>query len=612
MNILMALSQREITGAEVYAATLTHELIARGHKVVIVSDTITVHTEAPFIPLAFNQRSLSERLHHVRTLLNIIKQYDIQVVHAHSRASAWSCALACKIARIPLITTTHGRQPVHLSRKIIKAFGEYSICVCENIQTQITRDLGFALDRTILLRNMVDASTFAPQPPRLRCSDEDAQGKIIVSLIGRLSGPKGDVAYEVIKAVLPHPEITLRVIGGHDLPERFQQFTASPQIQFLGYRTDVAELIASSDVIIGAGRVGIEAILSGRPVIAIGEALYEGLVTTETLAAALSSNFGDINDVKETRFHFDRLYTDIKQALQLSRDENSLQELRERVQQEFSLEHIVTAIEKLYSQVYVQFKHYEIPVIMYHRVIASESEKGVHGTYVTAERFREHLAYLKDKGYTTVTFDDLRNNRYKQRFDRGNKWVILTFDDGYEDNYTHALPLLKEFGCKAVIFLMGEATYNSWDADVPEGSAQPSERRFALMTPDKVQEMMAAGIEFGAHTLNHPRLAHIPAAEARRQIVQSKQNLESIYGREFKTFAYPYGDLNEEIKAMVKEAGFDFAVATDSGDVVFDHDLYQIRRIAIFPGNSMHTFKRKVSGWYNFVKIRREQRAKRK
>ena len=148
MNILMALSQREITGAEVYAATLTHELLERGHKVVIVSDTLTVPTEAPFIPLAFNQRSLSERLHHVRTLLQIIKQYDIQVVHAHSRASAWSCALACKIARIPLITTTHGRQPVHLSRKIIKAFGEYSICVCENIQKQITRDLGFALDRT--------------------------------------------------------------------------------------------------------------------------------------------------------------------------------------------------------------------------------------------------------------------------------------------------------------------------------------------------------------------------------------------------------------------------------------------------------------------------------
>lgn len=607
MNILMALSQKEVTGAEVYAVTLSHELLARGHKVVIVSDTLTTPCTAPYIPLAFNQRSLSARIGHVKQLLHIVREHDIQVVHAHSRASSWSCALACKIAGIPLVTTTHGRQPVHFSRKLIKGFGQYSICVCENIQKQITRDLGFAPERALLLRNMVDPNTFAFNPPRERTQDEDDSGTIVVSLIGRLSGPKGDVAYNVLKALSPYPNIELRIIGGKDIPERFSGFSSLPNVNFLGYQRDIPAFIKSSDVIIGAGRVGIEAILSGRPVIAIGEALDEGLVTQESLPQALSSNFGDINDVKATKFHFERLYEEVQAAMELSRNESLLQLLRANVAQEFNLSRIVSAIEELYTRTYVEYRRYEVPVIMYHRVIASESEAGIHGTYITAEKFRAHLQYLKDHGYQTVTFKDLEGGKYKERFNKGNKWVILTFDDGYEDNYRVAFPLLKEFGAKAVIFLVSDCTYNVWDVEVEP--PQKPERKLELMPEEQVKEMMAYGIEFGAHTLNHPRLSQIDPTEAKRQIVESKEHLEAHYNYPFTTFAYPYGDLSPEVKQMVKDAGFSFAVATDSGDITFDKDLFQIRRIGIFPGNSQHTFKRKVSGFYNFIKMRREARA---
>ena len=119
MNILMALSQLEITGAEVYATTIADELIERGNKVYIVSDTLTTPTKAEYIKLEFNKRSLLKRIEHIKFLYNFLKEKDIQIVHAHSRASSWSCQVACKLAGIPLITTTHGRQPVHFSRKII-------------------------------------------------------------------------------------------------------------------------------------------------------------------------------------------------------------------------------------------------------------------------------------------------------------------------------------------------------------------------------------------------------------------------------------------------------------------------------------------------------------
>ena len=108
--------------------------------------------------------------------------------------------------------------------------------------------------------------------------------------------------------------------------------------------------------------------------------------------------------------------------------------------------------------------------------------------------------------------------------------------------------------------------------------------------------------------MTHPKLAHIPLEEARKEILTSKATLEEKLGEKLTSFAYPYGDLNEDVKAIVKESGYDFAVATDSGDISFAEDLFQIRRIGIFPTNNMLNFRRKVKGNYNFIKIKREKR----
>lgn len=160
MNILMALSQLEVTGAEVYGVTLADELIKRGNKVYIVSDTLTKPTKAEYIKIEFNKRSFGQRVDQVKKLLEIIKEKDIHVVHAHSRASSWSSAIACKIAGIPLITTTHGRQPIHFSRKVIKGFGDYGITVCENIYTQLVESLGVKKEKLITLRNPVSCEEY--------------------------------------------------------------------------------------------------------------------------------------------------------------------------------------------------------------------------------------------------------------------------------------------------------------------------------------------------------------------------------------------------------------------------------------------------------------------
>ena len=596
MNILMALSQLEITGAEVYATTIADELITRGNKVFIVSDTLTVPTKAEYIKLEFNKRSLGKRINHIKTLYKFIKDNDIHIVHAHSRASSWSCQLACKLAGIPLITTTHGRQPVHFSRKLIKAFGDYSIAVCENIKKHMVDDIGFAENKISVITNPINFEEIE--------IDALSKDKKIISIIGRLSGPKGDVAYDLLEILTDEnilKDFKVRIIGGKEVPERFLKFK-DKGIDFIGYISDLQAKMKESDIIIGAGRVAFEAMLNEVSVIAVGETEYMGAINKGTLSKSLASNFGDIGAMKYPKIKKNILLEDIKKCLSLSVEEKK--ELKDIIYNETNLKQIVDKIEKKYFDLYVDKKEYEVPVVMYHRVINKSENEGIHGTYIYENIFREHMKYLKENNFSVITFEDLNNIGWRNRFDKNKKYIIITFDDGYVDNYELAFPILKEFNFKATIFLMGESTYNEWDVKAD------GEKSFPLMSVEMIKEMQDYGIEFGAHTFNHPKLNKLSNDEIKHQIVDVKKPLEEKIGREIITFAYPYGILNDYAKKMVEEAGYTFGVATDSGSVCLSDDLYQIRRIAIFPNTNLFSFKRKVKGNYNFIKIKRENKNK--
>lgn len=596
MNILMALSQLEVTGAEVYGTVLSDELIRRGNKVYIVSDTLTKPTNAQYEKIEFNKRKFINRVSQVRKLLKIIKEKDIQVVHAHSRASSWSCAIACRIAKIPLITTIHGRQPVHLSRKIVKAFGDYSLSVCENIRDHVVNDLKVKPENITVLRNMINTKEYQKQSVSQATKNEK-----IISIIGRLSGPKGDVTYNLLDILHRRKDFKIQVIGGKDIPQRFKKFTGN--VEFLGYVNNVSERIRESSIVIGAGRVAVEAILCEVPVLAIGEAESVGIVTKDRLNTALKSNFGDISLNHTPLFRWTDVIPEIDKGFNMNKDELSL--LREKVIEEFSIENIVHKIEDVYQQQIVKKKKYEMPVIMYHRVIKDESEKGVHGTYVTVKQFDEQMKYLKNKGYETVTFEDLLNNKYKQRFDKDKKWIMLTFDDGYKDNYENAFPILKKYQFKGIIYILDGVKYNKWDVD----DKNNPEKEFPLMNVEELLEMQKYGIEFGGHTSTHPKLAELSLENVKKEIILSKNNIENLVGKELLSFAYPYGSLNEDVKKIAQESGYQFAVATDSGSITFSDDLFEIRRVGIFPTNNLFNFKRKVSGRYNFIKVKREEKS---
>lgn len=602
MNILMVLSQIEVTGAEVYAATISDRLIEKGHKVFIVSDTLTVSTKAKYFPMPLNNRRIHLQVIHVIKLIRIIRKNNIMALHAHSRIACKLGFIAARICGIPMIYTAHGHHHVHLSKKIFPANGDYTLAICENVREQISNDLGWDTGKIEILRNGVDPKVFSPrekqnekekQKEEIRDSRAShsfpaLRSPSIVSIIGRLSGPKGDTAYRALQEICNiHPidsSINIRVVGGSTIPERFATFKHAAS--FSGFAGNVRDQIANSSVVIGSGRVAMESMMMGKPTIAFGEAGYVGLVTEDNLSEALQSNFGDI--APDGNLNTDRLGADISAGLSMATLPESL---RQRVVSFFDLDKVTRRIEDIYQSYYSKRK-YEVPVLLYHRIITDSSQAGKHGTYVTLRQLESHFKYLKRNGYTPITFRELS---LINRFSPGKKYVILTFDDGYRDNYTLLAPLLEKYQFKAVIYLVTGKAENSWDLK-DEG------RTFPLLTKEQIIELSRRGVEFGAHTMNHVDLTQVGVEEAWKEITGSKNHIQSILGKKVNTFAYPYGKVNDAVKELVKKAGFKYGIGTVTGPLALQEDLYNIRRIVIFPDTNLFRFARKVKGNYNYRK----------
>ena len=196
-----------------------------------------------------------------------------------------------------------------------------------------------------------------------------------------------------------------------------------------------------------------------------------------------------------------------------------------------------------------------LEVLCYHKIGTPPPGSKLKELWVSPEKFRAQVKYLLGKGYQTLLFSDLLKIR------RGEtplpaKAVLITFDDGYENNYLHAWPILRELGAKGNIFVVfstiGKA--NLWHDPA-------SEPWVNMATLDQLREMQASGvIEYGSHTMSHPHLSALPPGDAAWEIAESKRQLEAAFGREMCAFAYPYGDgaYAPAIREKALEAGYTF------------------------------------------------------
>jgi len=231
---------------------------------------------------------------------------------------------------------------------------------------------------------------------------------------------------------------------------------------------------------------------------------------------------------------------------------------------------------------------YTVPILMYHSIGYREGS-----FFVTPENFNRQMEYIKKKGYEVITLDRLvRSIRDKEPLKR-NK-VVITFDDGYRDNFKYAYPVLKKFNFSATVFLVTDFMGRYF-----EGSGNE------FMKWDEVSAMSKGGISFGGHTKTHLDLGLIKdEARAFAEIAGSKKAIEDRIGTPADFFCYPSGAFNEAVKELVARAGYKGACTTNRGFTKFNRDVYELKRIKVTNSDTHKPFSfwAKLSGYYNIFK----------
>lgn len=203
---------------------------------------------------------------------------------------------------------------------------------------------------------------------------------------------------------------------------------------------------------------------------------------------------------------------------------------------------------------------------------------------VTADNFQRQLDLLKDQGWTTKCIADLPNiDSFPD------KTVILTFDDGYLDNYTGAyLPLL-ERDMTATWYIVSNLIGNK--ADWLKSSSSET----AMLDKNQLMKMAQSGMEIGSHTLSHADLSKISSARQKNEIMDSKKQLEDLLSLSVKSFAYPYGQYDDSSLEYVQQAGYQFACTVRPGWFNNEKNPLLLRRICINLDDSLSTFSRKLA-----------------
>lgn len=206
---------------------------------------------------------------------------------------------------------------------------------------------------------------------------------------------------------------------------------------------------------------------------------------------------------------------------------------------------------------------------------------------VKPENFKKQMAYLSAKGYSVIPLAklvDMVKNKEKILA----KTVVLTFDDGFSDNYFDVLPILKKYNFPATVFL---------PTSFIGGEKKSESTGISLKCLDwpQIKEMHESGlIDFEPHTNSHRELTRVSSEEARKDILNSREIIETTLNKKCHFFAYPRGKYNEEIVEILKENGFLAAVTVNSGRVRQASDLLKLPRQSIDSATHKLQFLHKI------------------
>lgn len=220
-----------------------------------------------------------------------------------------------------------------------------------------------------------------------------------------------------------------------------------------------------------------------------------------------------------------------------------------------------------------------VPILMYHHIARPPAhvDRYRRDLSVPPALFEQHLAYLKARGYQTISFYDLIYH-LTLGWPLPKKPVILTFDDGYRDNYENAFPLLKKYGFTATFFVITELATRASAGMI---AANGFDYAANYMTWQQLREMLAASMDIECHGRVHEDLDRIDQDRLVWQVLGCREMMEEHLGRRPRIVAYPSGRYTEHVMAVFASDHYWAGVTTRQGDLHRSDRLFEIKRLRV-------------------------------
>lgn len=204
-----------------------------------------------------------------------------------------------------------------------------------------------------------------------------------------------------------------------------------------------------------------------------------------------------------------------------------------------------------------------VPILNYHQV----NDVNYSPLTMQVPHFEQQMAYLHDNGYHTITLDELYAFLEEGKA-LPDKAVVITFDDGYQDNYKNALPILKKYGMKATVFMIGDSV----------GAPR-------FMTADELRTMQQNGIDVESHTYSHKDLTKMDQANVESELMRSRLILEDVLHKPVRYVAYPCGFYNDTVLKATKDTGYRLGLTVTTGNARRGDNPLALQRLAVFEGD---------------------------
>ncbi|MBI4313536.1 MAG: polysaccharide deacetylase family protein [Candidatus Omnitrophica bacterium] len=233
--------------------------------------------------------------------------------------------------------------------------------------------------------------------------------------------------------------------------------------------------------------------------------------------------------------------------------------------------------------------YYCVPVLMYHEV--DPRPIGESRLIVSPRSFDRQMGLLKRRRAQAVPFSEVVES-FKTGKGLPKNAVALTFDDGFENFYTNAWPVLKKYDFPAIVFIITQEV------------GKPG-----FLTWDQIVELDRAGVTIGSHSIDHPWLPALREEDLRRELVESKRILEEKLGHAVDYFCYPMGAHDARVIEAVKSAGYLGASATHPGRLASNTNPYAVKRMRIWKNSdNLVVFWAQSSGYYTWWKEFRKKK----